>query len=214
MAEPRRESRLRWQRRRRFTMEERRDAILNAALDVFSERGFAAARLDDVAAKAGVAKGTLYLYFEDKEALFEQLLKKAVQPVLTRLADLSARENVPAQTVFSAILELFQTEVLGSPREKIVRLVISEGQRFPQLAKYYHSEVISRGLPIIRALAERAKARGELTSDALVNFPQLFFAPVLMSIVWNSLFSEFDRLDISGLLAAHKKILFKPEGQV
>ena len=198
---------------RRLPMEERREAILNAALKEFSERGFEGARLEDVASLAGVAKGTLYLYFADKEAIFEELLKNAAQPLLARLADLSVNENASAKTLFSSILDLFQTEILGSPREKLLRLIISEGPRFPRLAKFYHSEVISKGLPIIRAIAERGRARGELPTDALVNFPQLFFAPILMAVIWNGLFSQFDALDVPGLIAAHKKNLFESEGQ-
>src|SRR5271157_5062947 len=92
--------------RRRATPEERQEAILKAALDVFSEHGFAAARLDDVAQRAGVAKGTLYLYFPDKEALFENLLLSLAQPVLQRIAALSTDHNQPAGVVLEQILAL------------------------------------------------------------------------------------------------------------
>jgi len=191
--------------RRRVSQDERRAAILEAALDVFSERGFAAARLDDVAQKAGVAKGTLYLYFPDKEALFEELLRGLANPILERFAALSADQTIPAGVMLERILEVFASQVIGTKRERLVRLIIAEGPRFPRIAEFYHHEVISKGREIIRTIAARGYERGELPSDALVKFPQLFFAPLLTAIVWRSLFSEFDPLDVSGMIESHRK---------
>ena len=77
--------------------------------------------------------------------------------------------------------------------------------RFPRIAEFYHREVISKGREIIRTIAARGYERGELPSDALVKFPQLFFAPLLTAIIWRSLFSEFDPLDVSGMIESHRK---------
>jgi AcrR family transcriptional regulator len=193
--------------KKRITQEERRKAILNAALSVFSEQGFAAARLDDVAQRAGVAKGTLYLYFPDKEALFEQLLLSIAGPVLARFGALAADDSRPAGAVLGEILEFIQTEILGSGREHILRLIISEGPRFPRIAEFYHREVVRKGREIIRTIAKRGFERGELPSDALTRFPQLFFAPVLVAVFWEALFSKFDKLDVEGMLAEHRKLM-------
>jgi AcrR family transcriptional regulator len=193
--------------RRRVTQDERRAAILAAALDVFSEHGFAAARLDEVAHKAGVAKGTLYLYFPDKEALFEQLLLSVAQPVLHRIEALSADHGQPAAITLERILALFQSEVIGSHRERLLRLIISEAPRFPKIAEFYHREIVSKGREIIRKIAARGFERGELPSDAMVKFPQLFFAPLITAVVWGSLFSKFDPLDVHGMLECHRKLM-------
>ncbi len=193
--------------RRRVSQDERRASILAAALDVFSEHGFAAARLEDVAQKAGVAKGTLYLYFPDKEALFEQLLLGLVQPVLRRIEALSADQGQPAPIVLKRILQLFQDEVIGSNRERLLRLIISEGPRFPRIAEFYHREIISKGREIIHAIAARGFERGELPSDAMAKFPQLFFAPLVIAVVWSSLFSKFDALDVKAMLECHRKLM-------
>jgi AcrR family transcriptional regulator len=196
--------------KKRITQEERREAILHAALSVFSEQGFAAARLDDVAQRAGVAKGTLYLYFPDKEALFEQLLLSMAGPVLARFDALSADDSRSAAALLSDILEFIQTNILNSGRVHILRLIISEGPRFPRIAEFYHREVVSKGREIIRTIAKRGVARGELPSDALTRFPQLFFAPVLVAVFWEALFSKFDKLDVAGMLAEHRKLMFGP----
>jgi AcrR family transcriptional regulator len=193
--------------RRRPTQDERRAAILAAALDVFAENGFAAARLDDVAQKAGVAKGTLYLYFPDKEALFEALLQGLVSPVLQRIEVLSEDTALPASAILTGILTVFQTEIIGTNRERILRLIISEGPRFPRIAEFYHREVISKGREIIRTIAARGYERGELPSDAMAKFPQLFFAPLLTAVVWRSLFSRFDPLDVNAMIECHRKLM-------
>jgi AcrR family transcriptional regulator len=193
--------------KKRVTQDERRAAILDAALDVFSENGFAAARLDDVAQKAGVAKGTLYLYFPDKETLFEELLRGLASPVLERFAALSADQTIPAGVMLERILQVFASQVIGTKRERLVRLVIAEGPRFPRIAEFYHREVIGKGREIIRAIAARGHERGELPSDALAKFPQLFFAPLLTAIVWRSLFSRFDPLDVNAMIESHRKLM-------
>ncbi len=98
---------VRRQRAVRAAPEERQDDILKAALEVFSEHGFAAARLDEVARRAGVAKGTLYLYFPDKETLFERMLQSVAAPGLALLARLAEAENVPAAAAIGALLTFF-----------------------------------------------------------------------------------------------------------
>ena len=193
--------------KRRQSQDERHAAILAAALDIFSENGFAAARLEDVAQKAGVAKGTLYLYFPDKQALFEALLQGLVNPVLQRIQALSADQTLPPSVVLGSILTLFQTEIIGTSRERLLRLIIAEGPRFPKIAEFYHREVISKGREIIRTLAARGYERGDLPSDAMARFPQLFFAPLLTAVVWRSLFSRFDPLDVNAMIECHRKLV-------
>ena len=193
--------------RKRPTQDERRAAILAAALDVFAENGFAAARLDDVAQKAGVAKGTLYLYFPDKEALFEALLQGLASPVLRRFEALSSDPELPVSAILAGILTLFQTEIIGTDRERLLRLIIAEGPRFPKIAEFYHREIISKGREIIRAIVTRGYESGELASDAMARFPQLFFAPLLTAVLWRSLFQRFDSLDVNAMIECHRKLM-------
>jgi AcrR family transcriptional regulator len=195
----------------RAAPQERQQAILKAALEVFSEHGFAAARLEDIARRAGVAKGTLYLYFPDKETLFERMLQSVTAPALALLAELAADKSRPPAAALSQLLTFIQTEVLNTDREKVIRLIIAEGARFPRLAKFYHDEVISKGLTAVRTIAARDDDTPNM--KALARFPQLLFAPFLMSIVWRGLFSELECLDLAALLAAHKQILLQPEGE-
>ncbi len=104
-------------RARRIAPAARKEAILEAALTVFAERGFEAARLDDVAARAGVAKGTLYLYFKDKEALFEELLRGAVSPILSDVTALAEAPDMPFAQALDTLYGFFEREVLGTDRK-------------------------------------------------------------------------------------------------
>jgi AcrR family transcriptional regulator len=194
-------------RRRAERQAERRETILAAALDEFSARGFAATRLDDIARRAGVAKGTIYLYFRDKEALFQELVRTMLSPIVGQLAA-APLGDLPARMVAEAIADMFVREIFGTRRKDVIRLIITEGQRFPKLAEVYYREVIERVVPLVRSLMARAVARGELPNDSLARFPQLLIAPALVALVWNGLFDRFAPLDVRELLRAHIAVLF------
>lgn len=189
--------------------EARRQGILEAAAAVFAAEGFAATKLDDIAAQAGVAKGTIYLHFKDKQDLFEQMIREAVSPVIARLEALAKLPELPAELVLSSMFDLFRTEVLGTQRKELLRLIISEGPRFPAIAEFYHREVVSRGLQFMRELLERAKAKGELSDDGIARFPQLVVAPLILAVVWDSLFAAIEPLDVKGLLEVHRTLLLR-----
>jgi len=186
---------------------ERRQAILDAALEEFATCGFAATRLDDVARRAGVAKGTIYLYFRDKEALFQELVRTMLSPVVGAIAA-ADMVDVPARKIAETIADLFVHEIFGTRRKDVIRLIITEGWRFPKLADFYYREVIERVTAALRALLSRAVARGELRSDALVRFPQLLVAPALVAIIWNGMFERQAPLDVRELMRAHVDLLF------
>jgi AcrR family transcriptional regulator len=184
-------------------------AILDAALDVFAEKGFANARLDDVAAKAGVAKGTIYLYVSSKEALFEALVRAGIGEPIAAMADRALALDAPIETTLRMIFTFLRTEVLGTRRKEIARLVIAEASRFPDVAAFYHREVVGRGLTLLRRIAERAVARGEIRSDEIARFPQLLVAPGLVAILWSNLFERFEPLDVEAMLDAHLALLMR-----
>jgi AcrR family transcriptional regulator len=187
--------------------EKRRAAILDAALEEFAARGFAATRLDDVARRARIAKGTIYLYFRDKESLFQELVRTMLSPLVGTI-EAAPLSEVPIRAVAEMIVDVFVREIYGTRRKDVIRLIISEGPRFPKLAGIYYREVIARVLPVIRARLTLAVERGELSSDALARFPQLLVAPALVAIIWNGLFGRLAPLDIRELMRAHLELLF------
>jgi AcrR family transcriptional regulator len=186
----------------------RREAILAAALDEFAARGFEAARLDDVAKRAGVAKGTIYLYFRDKQSLFQELVRAMLTPLVGTIEALSAAD-VPTSVLADTIVDLFVREVYETRRKDVIRLMISEGPRFPELAEFYYREVLSRIIAAVRALLTRAAARGEAPAG-LAEFPQIIAAPGLVAVIWSGLFERFEPLDARKMMKTHVDLLFAP----
>jgi AcrR family transcriptional regulator len=184
----------------------KREAILAAALDEFSQRGFEAARLDDVAKRAGVAKGTIYLYFRDKEALFQELIRGMLTPVVGTI-EAMGQADIPIGVLADRIVDIFVREVYETRRKDVIRLMITEGRRFPHIAEFYYREVLSRIIAAMRALLARAAARGEVPAG-LVDFPQIIAAPGLVAIVWSGLFERFEPLDVRALMKTHLTLLF------
>jgi AcrR family transcriptional regulator len=195
--------------KRKAQSEARRDAILAAALDEFSASGFEATRLDDVARRAGIAKGTIYLYFHDKESLFQELIRSMLTPLVGSIEAMGALD-LPMRVIAERMAELFVREVYETRRKDVIRLMIAEGRRFPQLAEFYYREVLSRIIAAVRALLRRAAARGEVPEE-LVDFPQIIAAPGLVAIIWSGLFERFEPLDVRKMMKTHIELLFVPE---
>jgi AcrR family transcriptional regulator len=186
---------------------ERREAIIEAALDEFIARGFAATRLDDVAKRAGVAKGTIYLHFKDKEALFQELIRTSLVPLIGGLAaPPPVGESV--RSVLEGFAQTFAEEVVATRRGAIVRLIIAEGARFPSVADFYYREVVSRALAGMGALIELGIARGEIREEGLMRFPQIVVAPAMVAVIWHGLFGRHSPLDAAAMLRVHLDLIF------
>ncbi len=186
---------------------ERREAILEAALEEFVTAGYAATRLDDVARRAGVAKGTIYLHFEDKEALFQELIRTALVPLINRLAA-PPPAGASVRAVLEGFVRTFAQEVVTTRRGDIVRLIVAEGPRFPSVADFYYREVVARGIAGMRALIEIGIARGEIHQRGLAQFPQIVAAPALIAVIWQGLFGRHAPLDTTEMLRVHLDLIF------
>jgi AcrR family transcriptional regulator len=188
----------------------RREAILSAALDEFSARGFTAARLEDVAVRAGVAKGTIYLHFADKEALFQEIVRTMIVPVIA-VVELQPPPDMPIRQVLNGLVDVFSREVYGTRRRDVIRLMMTEGPRFPALAEFYYRNVVERAMLAMRGLLARAVERGELADDTLLRFPQLIVTPGLFAIIWSGLFDRFAPVDVAALMQAQLDFFFGKE---
>jgi AcrR family transcriptional regulator len=186
---------------------ERRQAIIDAALDEFVVRGFTATRLEDVARRAGVAKGTIYLHFKDKESMFEELILTALVPLIGRL-QAPPPFGGSVRDAVEGFARAFIQEVATTRRGDIVRLIVAEGPRFPSIADFYYREVVSRGLAAMRGLIELGIARGEIRQKDLARFPQILVAPAIIAVIWQSLFSKHAPLDATEMLCVHLDLIF------
>src|ERR687891_1363745 len=147
-------ARPRWQRR----SEDRPREICAAALEVFTEKGFAAARLEEIAKRAGVSKGTLYLYFKDKEDLFRAVVRDTVAPNIETVRTMVAAADVPFPQIVRMFLPRFVEITLRVPVGSVAKMVIGESRNFPELAKVWHDEVVSKAIGLIAGLIAQAQA--------------------------------------------------------
>jgi AcrR family transcriptional regulator len=203
----------RWTRRKQARPAE----ILDAALKVFAHKGFAAARMEDIAKEAGVTKGTIYLYFENKEAVFKQLVREAVGTTITNVtADVATYEG-SARFLLRMVLTTMATVLLDSEKVVLPKIVIAESANFPWLAEFYRFEVIERGLGLMTALIQRGIDRGEFRPLPAEHVARVFVAPGLLSAIWRVTFSHLDPepYDFKALIATHLDIFFRglaPDG--
>ena len=174
----------RWERRK----DARPQELLAAALDLFVDKGYAATRLDDVAARAGVSKGTLYLYFTNKEELLKAVVRENLLPALGEAEAAIEECDGPSAELFRAIMLGWWERIGNTQLSGICKLMISESGNFPELARFYHEEVISRGNAMIISLLERGIARGEFRAVDTQQLSRALAAPILMLMIWKHSF--------------------------
>ena len=196
----------RWQRR----ADDRPKELLEAALALFVERGYAATRLDDVAQRAGVAKATLYLYYANKLALFKAVVRHSLVSGIDEFTKTHADESISAREQLVDLLTAFVQQVADSPLSGIPKLVISEAGNFPELARFYHDEVIQRTRTVIIEVLARGAASGEFRQVDAECAWRVVIAPLLLAIIWKHSFQVFEPepLDLRRHLASQVDLLF------
>lgn len=164
--------------------EDRPGEICSAALEVFSEKGFAAAKLDEIARRAGVSKGTLYLYFKDKEDLFRAVVRTTVVPNIDAMRATVEGADLPFAQVVRIVLPGFAA-ITGRVRlGAVAKMVIGESRNFPELAKVWHDEVVTKALGMIGGLIERAQAKGEVRAGDPRLHAFTLMGPMMMGVLW------------------------------
>ncbi|MEM9570389.1 MAG: TetR/AcrR family transcriptional regulator [Pseudomonadota bacterium] len=188
--------------------DERRLVILEAALDEFFERGFAAARTDDIASRAGVSKGTLYLYFDSKDAIFKAIVDAFAIQNLERFEELAEQNESGFETI-AAILRQAPRHLRESYFPRIMKILIADSKTFPDTVNAYREQVIDRLLRILSSVLIRANKKGEISVSDPDLVARLVIAPIALSSLWNVLFADGDDTppDIEKLIEAHIEFL-------
>lgn len=175
----------RWERRK----DARPQELLAAALDLFVERGYAATRLDDVAARAGVSKGTLYLYFTNKEELFKAVVRENMVPLLGEAEGIVENHEGSSIELFREIILGWWERIGNTKLSGITKLMVAESSNFPEVAQFYHDEVITRGTAMITRMLERGIASGEFRGIDVQETVHAVCSPVIMLMVWKHTFN-------------------------
>jgi AcrR family transcriptional regulator len=186
--------------------EDRPQEITEAALAAFAEKGYAATRVDEVAKRAGVSKGLLYLYFKTKEELFKAVVRGLVMPRIDALTASIETSGLSAEEFLRGPFLDFVKTLPGSPIAIVIRLMIAEGPKHPDLVQFYWDNVVSRGLSTITALLDRGVRTGEFRRTTVNDLPHLLIMPAVFSVVFKLVFEKQD-LDTDRLLETHVALL-------
>ena len=191
----------RWQRR----AEDRPREICAAALDTFAEKGFAAARLDEIARRAGVSKGTLYLYFHNKEDLFRAVVRDTVAPNVEVVRGMVEGVDLPFAEIVRMLLPRFVALTRNVRVGAVAKMVIGESRNFPELAKVWHDEVVTKVLGMLGALIRRAQERGEVRSGDPRLHAMSLMGAMLMGLLWHETLEPVggEPIDLDALARQH-----------
>jgi len=196
--------------KRRRRKEARPSEIIDAALALFVEKGFAATRLDEVARRAGVAKGTLYLYFESKEILFQSVVKEVIIPELARAEQLAAEFGGSRKELIILLINLWWKFVGHSRLAGMPKLMVSESANFPELASFYVDTVVCRARNMLKHVIEQGIRCGEFKDHDVECSVRLLIAPVVFALIWEKSLAVHDpvQYDLDTYINTHLELFF------
>ena len=191
-------------RPRRRRKEARPGEIVQAAVAEFSENGFAAAKIERIAARAGVAKGTVFVYYPSKDDLFAAVVRENIGPVFGGLDQILTTWNGSMSDLLINFISHLYSDLIDRPERRVVmKILVSEGSRFPQLAEFYHREVMTGARKMIRKIIRRGVKTGEFRDGPAAAHPEVLVGPAIMAAVWKMTFEPFEPLRLTAYRRAH-----------
>jgi AcrR family transcriptional regulator len=196
-----------WSRR----PEARRQEILNAALAVFAEKGFSMARMEEIAKRANITKGTPYLYFTSKEEIFKTLVEESIGPRVLELAQVAREFEGSSADLIRLVIRAIGVFLRSSNRAVLPKLIIAETGNFPELARFYRSQVTDQMLGIFEGIIRRGIARGEFRDINPKHAGRLVFVPTMFTAIWRASFGTLDNepYDYEGFIETHLDLVLR-----
>ncbi len=189
--------------RREQAKEARRHEILEAGYAEFTRLGFTATRLEDVAAKAGVGKGTIYLYFDSKEKLFEAVVREHMTAPADLIRDRVANFEGSTPELLRHHLTCIYQGIRNERIPPLIAMVLGEGNRFPNLSEFFFKEMISANQQVMQSIIRRGIDRGEFRDTDVARYTQIIIAPVIFSALWRLQFEAHFPIDPDAYAQAH-----------
>lgn len=189
-----------------------RQALVRAALELFIEQGYRGTPVSDVAARAGVAKGTVYRHFADKQAMFAGVISDVLDDRVAALRAAQPNEGESLRAFLSRVVTPVLATVEGSPWMGLIRLVMTEGRESPEVADIYRQRVLDPVAEQIRRWAQSAEERGEINSDALQRAPLLLLSPAILATMWSGLYPD-EPMNIAKTFENHLDLVFGGESK-
>lgn len=183
--------------------------IVAAALEVFAEKGFAAARLDEIARRAGVSKGAVYLYFETKEDVFRAVVSQAIAPNVGVVKAMAAAHPGPLADLLRNVVVHVAGVIETTPIGGVLKMVVGEARNFPEIARVWHDELVSQALGAITAAIAAAQARGEVKPGDPRAYAVQLISPMLVGVLWRETFVPVgaEPFDLPALMRQHVETL-------
>jgi AcrR family transcriptional regulator len=195
---------------RRRRKAERPHEILEAAFLEFSRNGYAMTKLDAIAERAGVTKGTIYVYFENKEHLFISMVRELMKVTLDTVHDMFERhEGSTADLLKAQFSFIYENIVEDRRRREVVRMLIAEAPRFPALADRYHDEIHQPCMEMLQQAIQRGMDRGEIKRSAITECALVIVAPMALIDVWMMMFEDRQPIDLKAYFNAHLDLVLK-----
>jgi len=195
--------------KRELQKEARRNAIIDAGFMEFAQQGFTAAKLDDVAVRAGIGKGTIYLYFDSKEALFEEVVRKNLFPLRDEAQRLAQEFSGTAAELLTIHLERLYETLHQDKMPQLVAMIMGETSRFPSLSDFFFTEMIASHQDVLKGIIKKGVENGEFREEALNEFTQILIAPAMISAIWRLQFDQHDPLDIKEYAKNHIDLVLR-----
>ncbi|MGB6936843.1 MAG: TetR/AcrR family transcriptional regulator [Xanthobacteraceae bacterium] len=193
---------------RRRRKAERPQEILEAAFAEFSRNGYATTTLDQIAERAGVTKGTIYVYFENKEHLFISMVREITKTTFDTVHDMfESHEGSTAELLRAQFSFFYQHIVEDRHRRDVLRMLIAEAPRFPELSDRYYNEIIRPCLDLLKQAIQRGVDRGEIRKSCITDSPQVVIAPIALVDMWMMMFDDRQPLDLKAYFDAHLELV-------
>jgi AcrR family transcriptional regulator len=190
--------------------DQRRNSLLHAALNEFFNKGFSAARMEDIAKHAQVSKGTLYLYFANKQDLFKALIEEVAIPTISRTSQHALATKTGAEAL-QTLMQNIAGLIRDTPLPKLVKVIIADGKAFPELVKFYREQMLERMFNLLETLITRSVESKEWQCSDIPMTARLIVAPIIFSVVWRMVFEvsedEKSQLNLDALFKLHTQYL-------
>ena len=198
--------------KRELQKEARRTAIIDAALEEFTAQGFTATKLDDVAERACIGKGTIYLYFDSKESLFEEVVRRNLMPpgdVAVQYRSFLEHFDGSAAEMLANHFRQIYSVLKNEKIQPLLLMILGETSRFPKLTRFFFEEMISPSQALIRHIIQKGVSNGEFRESAAQVYPQLLFAGVMNGVLWNLQFGEYSPIDLENYAENHIEYMLR-----
>lgn len=197
------------QKRNLRRKEARPDEIVDSAMSLWASQGFATTKIEDIAKGAGVAKGTVYLYFKSKEAIFETAVKIRLVSTMEQIDELIKDDSMSTTELMQNFYRAVYTELFVNGSATLMKVLIAEGHRFPDLARAYKTIALAKGMNTIASILDRGVKRGELSKKAITIDKRLVMAPVIMFATWGMVIGKSSEAEFFNLIEDHIAMFMK-----